>query len=349
MTAAGFEHYEVSNFGLPGRRSRHNSSYWTGVPYLGVGPSAHGFDGRARRWNAAAYAAWESAVGRGDDPIEGSEAIGEAVTDPRLFGYSLHGSLTSGYKREGLEAYKKETTTVEASCYKAFRKFLTPSLNVQFEYAVVYDVASNDPSAPQPDATKFIFVEPRFVVDNTDDKFYPTKGWYGIVGVGVSSKIWLSDDDLVRNRLQTKGFISITPGWVVALNLALEDIEPFGNTSTFPSTQLLFAGGNDTVRGFPLDALGPLDSNGNPLGGRTQLIGNIELRFPIYNLIHGVIFVDAGSISDGLDTIDLRWAAGGGVRVHTPVGPVRVEYGYQLQDNPPLDRGEFHFSLGFPF
>lgn len=78
MVAAGFEHYEVSNFGLPGRRSRHNSSYWTGVPYLGVGPSAHGFDGRTRRWNTAAYAAWESAVGRGDDPVEGSEPIGEA-------------------------------------------------------------------------------------------------------------------------------------------------------------------------------------------------------------------------------------------------------------------------------
>jgi oxygen-independent coproporphyrinogen-3 oxidase len=78
MTAAGFEHYEVSNFGLPGRRSRHNSSYWTGVPYLGVGPSAHGFDGGTRRWNAAAYAAWESAVGRGEDPMEGSESIGEA-------------------------------------------------------------------------------------------------------------------------------------------------------------------------------------------------------------------------------------------------------------------------------
>ncbi|MDE7376821.1 MAG: radical SAM family heme chaperone HemW [Muribaculaceae bacterium] len=48
---AGFEHYEISNFALPGRRARHNSSYWTGEPYLGLGPGAHSFDGKDRWFN----------------------------------------------------------------------------------------------------------------------------------------------------------------------------------------------------------------------------------------------------------------------------------------------------------
>jgi oxygen-independent coproporphyrinogen-3 oxidase len=54
LLEAGYEHYEISNYALPGYRSKHNSSYWQGLPYLGLGPSAHGYDGiNKRRWNIA--------------------------------------------------------------------------------------------------------------------------------------------------------------------------------------------------------------------------------------------------------------------------------------------------------
>ncbi|MBL8995952.1 MAG: radical SAM family heme chaperone HemW [Gemmatimonadetes bacterium] len=77
LGVAGYEHYEVSNYGRPGHRAVHNSAYWSGASYLGLGPSAHGFDGRARRWNIAAYAAWSDAVAAGADPLEGSEDLSE--------------------------------------------------------------------------------------------------------------------------------------------------------------------------------------------------------------------------------------------------------------------------------
>jgi oxygen-independent coproporphyrinogen-3 oxidase len=75
LTAAGFEHYEVSNYARPGRRSRHNSAYWSGAPYVGLGPSAHGFDGDVRRWNARGYAEWCARVARGGDPRDGEERL----------------------------------------------------------------------------------------------------------------------------------------------------------------------------------------------------------------------------------------------------------------------------------
>lgn len=53
MKDAGYEHYEISNFAKPGFRSRHNSSYWQRKKYIGIGPSAHSYDGRCRRWNVA--------------------------------------------------------------------------------------------------------------------------------------------------------------------------------------------------------------------------------------------------------------------------------------------------------
>jgi oxygen-independent coproporphyrinogen-3 oxidase len=77
LRADGFEHYEVSNFSQPGRRSRHNSAYWRRSPYAGLGPSAHEFDGDRRRWNAEAYTQWVAGLTRGEDPLAGCEDLGE--------------------------------------------------------------------------------------------------------------------------------------------------------------------------------------------------------------------------------------------------------------------------------
>jgi oxygen-independent coproporphyrinogen-3 oxidase len=76
LTSAGFEHYEVSNFGRPGRASRHNACYWDGAPYAGIGPAAHGYDGESRRWNAA-YASWTTLLRNGADPVAGHEVLSD--------------------------------------------------------------------------------------------------------------------------------------------------------------------------------------------------------------------------------------------------------------------------------
>lgn len=81
LTTAGLEHYEVSNYGMPSHHSRHNWAYWQRRPYAGLGPSAHEFDGEARRWNASAYVHWADALNRGDDPIEGSERLSREQVD----------------------------------------------------------------------------------------------------------------------------------------------------------------------------------------------------------------------------------------------------------------------------
>ena len=77
LTDAGFEHYEVSNYARPGRRSRHNAAYWTGEPYAGLGPAAHGFAGGIRRWNMAPWAAYERTVHQGRSPEAGRETLSE--------------------------------------------------------------------------------------------------------------------------------------------------------------------------------------------------------------------------------------------------------------------------------
>lgn len=75
LAGGGYAFYEVSNAARAGRRSRHNSAYWSGRPYLGLGPAAHSFDGRTRRWNLAAWEAYRRAVTEGRSAVESEETL----------------------------------------------------------------------------------------------------------------------------------------------------------------------------------------------------------------------------------------------------------------------------------
>jgi oxygen-independent coproporphyrinogen-3 oxidase len=78
LGAAGFRFYELSNAARPGREAIHNRAYWTLAPYLGLGPSAHSFDGTCRWWNEAAYARWRRVLVEGQSPVAGREIISES-------------------------------------------------------------------------------------------------------------------------------------------------------------------------------------------------------------------------------------------------------------------------------
>lgn len=80
MAAAGFVHYEVSNFALPGRESRHNAAYWRGVPYLGLGPGAHSYDPPRRFWNVRDWAEYAARLAERRSPVEAEETVDEAAT-----------------------------------------------------------------------------------------------------------------------------------------------------------------------------------------------------------------------------------------------------------------------------
>ena len=81
LAAGGYQFYEVSNAAREGCRSRHNSAYWLGRSYLGLGPAAHSFDGTARRWNLSAWEAYRRAVAAGRSPVASHEVLSDEQRD----------------------------------------------------------------------------------------------------------------------------------------------------------------------------------------------------------------------------------------------------------------------------
>ncbi|MBQ3237848.1 MAG: radical SAM family heme chaperone HemW [Bacteroidaceae bacterium] len=84
LLAAGYEHYEISNFALPGYHSRHNSSYWQGIPYIGIGPGAHSYDGTNRRWNLSSLTDYIATPEGKDVPHEVEHLTTEERYDERI-------------------------------------------------------------------------------------------------------------------------------------------------------------------------------------------------------------------------------------------------------------------------
>ena len=81
LSEAGYEHYEISNFALPGRRSRHNSSYWHNIPYIGLGASAHSYSGHSRSWNVSNLEKYISSIENGVRPAQSEDIDGQTHYD----------------------------------------------------------------------------------------------------------------------------------------------------------------------------------------------------------------------------------------------------------------------------
>ena len=151
----------------------------------------------------------------------------------------------------------------------------------------------------------------------------------------------------------------LTGGWYHKINADYQlglggewaIIVPSGDGEDLPIDLRLFNGGSRSVRSFPERELGPA-INGYPTGGETMWNASAELIRGFGGNLKAIAFLDAGSLSRHFDepgSSELELAAGLGLRYDLPIGPIRLEYGYNLSQDPGEPVGTLHFAIGVAF
>ena len=252
----------------------------------------------------------------------------------------------------------------------------TRKLSKYYEVGLVFsarhvDVTSSDVNPALLGDTSYFVSSIGLVqtLDLRDNKVNPSRGFVFDSTVDFASSALGSNIDFVRSTGRVSYYLPFghepKPGFpdkrtMLALGARAGIIHALNGDDTIaeiPIDERFFNGGSTTVRSFAERDLGPHD-NGHSIGGEFFSVFNVEYIFPIYGELLGAVFFDAGNLlpnaTDPFDSVtagleDMRYAVGVGLRYKLPIGPVRLDYGYNPDKRPNEDQGAFHFCFGFAF
>ncbi|MFQ5348616.1 MAG: autotransporter assembly complex family protein [Rhodothalassiaceae bacterium] len=187
--------------------------------------------------------------------------------------------------------------------------------------------------------------------DSRDDLLDPRRGGY--VRLGVTPHLALQDTlfSFLKSELQASAYEGLLGESVtLAQRLRLGSVSGAAR-DRLPANRRFFAGGGGSIRGFGFRNVGPLDADGDPLGGRSLLELSFEMRSRLGRRFGIVPFVDGGEVwEQTLPQFDrLRWSAGLGLRYFTDFAPIRIDVAFPLNRRPGEDRLQLYISLGQSF
>jgi outer membrane protein insertion porin family len=195
-------------------------------------------------------------------------------------------------------------------------------------------------------------IKPAVVYDTRDNPFDPARGFLAGIQMKVASFVFLSETNFVKLEAYGSRFQRLSRRIVMALSVRGGAAFGYRETNELPIVERFFLGGRSTVRGYEQDTLGPKGADGNPTGGNAFLMGNLEFRTSVGRGFGVVAFFDTGNVWVKVKDMNpgkLKYTAGLGLRYDTPVGPLRVDYGFKLNKQPGESVGEVHFSVGQAF
>lgn len=257
-------------------------------------------------------------------------------------------------RRENLDDYRKETFGGRARFGYPLGEYTSLGWSYRLDSYEIYDVdgdaaedirdveGNNISSAATIGVTR----------DTTDRRFNPTEGSRYSASVEYAGGLLMGDDEFIKYIADSSQFYPLWWDHVFHWRVRLGYVMPNSGGDEVPVFERFYLGGPNSVRGYTSNRISPYDeATGDRIGGNKMGFTNFEYIFPLYKEagLMGVAFFDAGDVWEDGESMDfdLKKGVGAGVRWYSPVGPLRFEYGYALDDvRDQGGKGKFEFSVG---
>ncbi len=275
-----------------------------------------------------------------------------------LDGYSRaqERSGTTGY------AYDEERRGGDIRLGKEFTELVRADLMYKFENVDISNLPDNASSALSDEAGEKTISSLLLSLtrDSRDNIYNPSRG----LVLSASGEVAGGPLGQDKNFFKIIGTFDFYNTLIEKLLLEFKVVggigDGFSDTRSLPIYERFYAGGTNTVRGFEERSIGPKDKDivtgkmtSEPIGGESILYGTCEVTYPLFKLIKVATFYDFGNVwkhAGEFASGDFKYSLGVGFRVKTPMGPVKLDYGYPLKvDAGETEEGRFHFSMSRGF
>jgi outer membrane protein insertion porin family len=261
-----------------------------------------------------------------------------------IFNTSLNFTLQPSFNYEVIDTTKRSELSVQAGLARYFG--LKSEIGTYLQYQQVW-------TTPQVISTQFnsITNSQNFYIryDTRDNLFTPEQGIFLSTNLQIAGSVFDGDNDFYKTQTELILFHKLLAKLIFGGRWMFGIAIPYGRTDHVPYFDEFSIGGYSGLRGYNEKALGPDTVDGAHYGEAVSNL-NLELRTHFEKLIDFVIFSDIGKVVERNDITDLspktyQYGAGVGIRVNTPLGPIRFDYAKRLKEAPTDDWGKIYFGL----
>ncbi|MBU1487039.1 outer membrane protein assembly factor BamA [bacterium] len=281
-----------------------------------------------------------------------------SFTNPYLYNKPVSMSLNLYNTRKDRDEYTDERKGGSIFFGRPLGVFNRVSLGYKYEDTEISDVSPEAAKEIQdlgnePKSTRSLIA--KFTRDTRDNIISPKQGYKIQLSQELAGgKVLGGNVDFYKPDLDVSLYLPTFWKFVLVLHAQIGAVDNPLSDEPIPDYEKFYLGGQSSIRGYRYRQIHPVTyENGEKKskGGETEFVGNIEYKFPLVDPLEAAFFFDVGNTYNGIycfDFSNLYYSAGLGITFETPMGPIRIDYGFPLWDEKKKN-GEFHFSIGGAF